>query len=152
MKIVLVVLLLLSSFSVKPNISFDHPVKENQMIATNFGIRFHPLLKVERLHDGIDYKLPEGTKVYASSAGVVKSSGINGDFGNTIIIDHGNGFETSYSHLSNSATNIKPGLEVNQGDLIGLSGISGLAEEPLLHFSIILDGEAVNPIDYLEQE
>lgn len=150
MKIVLVVLLL-SSFSVKPNTSFDHPVKENQMIATNFGIRFHPVLQIERMHDGIDYKLPEGTNVYASSAGVVKFSGMDRDFGNTIIIDHGNGFKTSYSHLSNSATNIKAGMEVNQGDLIGLSGTSGLTKEPVLHFSIFLNDEPVNPIDYLER-
>lgn len=94
-------------------------------------------------HQGIDIGVPEGTPVGAAGAGTVTQAGWNGGYGNSITIDHGNGLETLYGHLSEVLVNV--GDLVSQLQTIGLSGNTGNSTGPHLHFSVIKDGEQVDP-------
>ncbi len=96
-----------------------------------------------RPHLGVDYAAPEGTPVQAVAAGVVTSAGLSGDSGKTVRIRHSKGYETVYSHLSR--IKVKTGARVNQGDLIGLVGATGLATGPHLDFRVLQNGKAINP-------
>lgn len=114
----------------------------------SFGMRFHPILKIRRMHDGIDIVANIGTPVYAPGGGIVESVGNMGGYGKTIIIDHGFGYKTSYGHLSNYK--IKKGQRVKRGDLIALSGKSGkLATGPHLHYEIHHNGISLNPRNFI---
>lgn len=94
-------------------------------------------------HQGIDIGVPEGTPVGAAGAGTVTQAGWYGGYGNAVIIDHGNGLETLYGHLSEVLVNV--GDLVSQLQLIGLSGNTGNSTGAHLHFSVIKDGEQVDP-------
>lgn len=96
-----------------------------------------------KYHQGIDIGVPEGTPVGAAGAGTVVQAGWNGGYGNSITIDHGNGLETLYGHLSEVLVNV--GDLVAQLQTIGLSGNTGNSTGPHLHFSVIKDGEQVDP-------
>jgi murein DD-endopeptidase MepM/ murein hydrolase activator NlpD len=113
-----------------------------------FGMRFHPILKIRRMHHGVDIISNTGTPVYAPGEGVVKSIGNKGGYGKTIVIDHGFGYETLYSHLSKYI--IKKGQRVKRGDLIALSGRSGkLATGPHLHYEVKHNGISLNPRNFI---
>ena len=116
-----------------------------------FGMRFHPILHILRLHAGIDFGAPIGSPVRASADGKIEIAGPMSGFGNHIRIQHA-GFETSYSHLSEIPDSIKPGVEVKQGDIIALSGNTGLSTGPHLHFEFYLNREAVDPLPHLGTE
>ncbi len=150
----LLALFILSSFSVftTKEIIFHHPVEENETITSGFGMRTHPILQTKRLHNGLDYGVNIGTKVYASALGKVTFAGDLGRYGNTIIIDHGNGLETVYCNLSSFEDQIKEGINVTQDMIIGFSGASGAVNSPHLHFQIVKDGEAVDPVEYLSKD
>ncbi len=92
--------------------------------------------------------VPMGTRVKAAAGGTVEFAGTNGDYGNCIIIDHGNGMKTLYAHLSDLG--VKKGDNVSGNTEIALSGNTGLSTGPHLHFEVIKDGEKVNPEDYLK--
>ncbi|AFA50225.1 phage tail tape measure protein [Acetobacterium woodii] len=96
-----------------------------------------------KYHQGIDIGVPEGTPVGSAGAGTVIQAGWNGGYGNSITIDHGNGLETLYGHLSEVLVNV--GDLVAQLQTIGLSGNTGNSTGPHLHFSVIKDGEQVDP-------
>ncbi len=112
-----------------------------------FGMRRHPLLGDMRLHAGIDYRGPIGDPVVAASPGRVKTVGVDGAYGNRIVVDHGAGFETSYSHLSRFGVAL--GACVAAGTPIGSMGTTGLSAEPHLHFEVIKDGRTVDPSTFL---
>lgn len=116
-------------------------------LISGFGHRMHPILKVRKLHTGLDFRAPMGTPIYATADGVVKHSGggSNG-YGIHIDIDHGYGYETKYAHLSKSL--VVEGQRVKRGDLIAHSGNSGLSKGPHLHYEIKKDGEKIDPVDY----
>jgi murein DD-endopeptidase MepM/ murein hydrolase activator NlpD len=102
----------------------------------------------ETNHYGIDIAGNQGEAVYASDAGVIVYAGWNDwGYGNMIIIDHGNGFQTLYAHLS--ALNVVCGQSVGQGDVIGAIGTTGRSSGPHLHFEIISSSAKVNPWNYL---
>ncbi|MBQ7343142.1 MAG: M23 family metallopeptidase [Clostridia bacterium] len=108
-----------------------------------------------RVHTGIDISCDEGASVYASEAGVV--SGIYSDpmLGYTVEITHKGDIKTRYSNLSSDALELKVGDEVSLGDKIGVVGdtsLSELAEEPHLHFEVLLKDVKVNPMDYINEE
>ena len=127
------------------------PIKGAPVTAL-FGMRFHPILHILRLHAGIDFGAPVGSQVRAAADGKVEIAGPVSGFGNHIRIQHA-GFETSYSHLSEIPESIKPGVEVKKGDVIALSGDTGLSTgTPHLHFEFYLNGEAVDPLPYLGAE
>ena len=120
-------------------------------ITSLFGLRFHPILHILRLHAGIDFGAPVGSLVRAAADGKVEIAGPVSGFGNHVRIQHA-GFETSYSHLSEIPASIHPGVEVKQGDIIALSGNTGLSTGPHLHFEFYLNREAVDPLPHLGSE
>jgi len=103
----------------------------------------------ERWHTGIDLDWGSGTTIYASASGRVVSvaRGWGGGYGNHIVIDHGDGFQTLYGHLSSFATS--SGQWVNQGQVIGIMGSTGWSTGVHLHFEIRKNGTPVNPLNYL---
>jgi murein DD-endopeptidase MepM/ murein hydrolase activator NlpD len=122
------------------------PPSERQ-VAEGFGRRFHPLLGAVQLHTGVDYPGPVGDPVAAAANGRVVTAKYVGEFGNHVVIDHGGGLQTSYSHLSRLA--VRPGDCVKAGDPIGQVGSTGLSVMPHLHFEVVLDGSPVDPAPLL---
>lgn len=118
-------------------------------IISGFGMRQHPIFKMYRLHEGIDFNANIGDPVYATGNGVIEFKGWQGGYGNFILIDHGDEIQSAYAHLSRFADNIRKGSKVNRGDLIGYTGNSGLSSGPHLHYEIREKGVAVNPLDYM---
>jgi murein DD-endopeptidase MepM/ murein hydrolase activator NlpD len=106
--------------------------------------RIHPILKYARPHLGIDYAAPKGTPVSSVGYGTVVRACYSGGFGNLIVIKHSNGYETYYGHLSKYAKGVKRGTKVNQGQIIGYVGMTGLATGPHLDFRIKLNGKFSN--------
>lgn len=120
---------------------------EGYYTINGFGMRVHPVLGVYRMHEGVDIINDVGTAVYATGDGVVRFSGrTQGGYGTVVDIVHGYGYSTLYSHLSR--VNVKPGQRVRRGELIGLSGRSGLVSGPHLHYEVRLNGRKQNPVDY----
>lgn len=111
-------------------------------ITSNYGQRWG------RLHAGIDYGVATGTSVMASCGGKVISAGWNGGYGNCILIQHSDGSRTRYAHLSKILVTV--GQKVKQGEKIALSGNTGNSTGPHLHFEIIVNGSAKNPLNYLK--
>lgn len=120
-------------------------------VTSLFGMRLHPILHILRLHAGIDFGAPIGSQVRAAADGKVEIAGPVSGFGNHVRIQH-KGFETSYSHLSEIPASIKPGAEVAQGEIIALSGNTGLSTGPHLHFEFYLNGAAVDPMPHMGTE
>lgn len=117
-------------------------------IGDRFGMRKHPILKVKRMHTGIDIVVNTGNKVYAAGKGKVIRASYNGGYGKTIEIDHGFGYTTLYAHLSK--IDVKKGQTVNRGELIGLSGETGrLATGPHLHYEVKHNGVHLNPKNFI---
>jgi len=106
--------------------------------------RFHPILKTYRPHLGIDYGAPTGTPVSSLGEGVIEYAGWKGGYGKYMQVRHHQGFETCYGHLSAFAKGIKKGVKVNQGQVIGYVGATGMATGPHLDFRVIQNGRFVN--------
>jgi murein DD-endopeptidase MepM/ murein hydrolase activator NlpD len=115
-----------------------------------FGARVNPATKKEQVHTGVDLPAPIGTAVYATADGVIAKTSNSGHRGNFILITHENKLSSSYSHLEKIS--VKEGEKVHQGQLIGLVGSSGLSTGPHLHFEILKDGKAVDPVPYLNMQ
>ena len=121
--------------------------KDLKRLASGFGRRIDPFLKVKRMHYGLDFSIKVGTPIYATADGkavVVKTS--FGGFGKHIYLDHGNGYRTVYAHLDKF--NIKRGQKVKRGELIAYSGNSGRSTAPHLHYEVHKNGKKVNPINF----
>ena len=128
------------------NIPSIQPVinKQLTLLTASYGMRIHPFYKTLQSHQGVDYTIPEGSRVFATADGVVRDAAQrNSTQGQTVVIDHGNGYETSYSHLSK--INVRKGQTVRRGDIIALSGDTGLSLAPHLHYEVRLDGMRVDP-------
>ncbi|HAF96358.1 MAG TPA: hypothetical protein DER10_08630 [Elusimicrobia bacterium] len=106
--------------------------------------RFHPILRIYRPHNGIDYAAPSGTPVSSVADGTVVYKGWKGGYGNFIELRHGGGYVTGYGHLRAYAKGIKTGTRVSQGQVIGYVGKTGLATGPHLDFSIKSNGRYAN--------
>ena len=128
------------------------PVINQQLtlLTASYGMRIHPFYRTLQSHQGVDYTVPEGSRVFAPADGRVKEIATRSTAGRTIVIDHGNGYETSYSHLL--AVNVRRGQEVRRGDIIGLSGNTGLSIAPHLHYEVRHNGMRVDPIHYFFME
>ena len=107
--------------------------------------RFHPILKEWRAHRGIDYAAPTGTPVKATASGIVAFSGSQKGYGNLVVLKHNGKFETAYGHLSRFASGLGKGKRVNQGDVIGYVGSTGMATGPHLHYELRIDGLQRDP-------
>jgi murein DD-endopeptidase MepM/ murein hydrolase activator NlpD len=111
----------------------------------------HPVLGTARMHNGQDFEVPYGTEVYATGDGKVIESGWNsGGFGNCIVIDHGYGFQTVYGHLSD--IKVVKGKIVKRGELIGISGSTGLSSGPHLHYQVEQFGKHENPVNFFNDD
>ncbi len=121
---------------------------DKTQISSGFGIRMHPILKIQKMHEGLDFTSPIGTEVHTTGDGIVTFAdySTNG-FGIHIIIDHGFGYETLYGHLEE--LKVRLGQHVKRGDLIGLTGNTGLSAGPHLHYEVHKGGIPVDPASYL---
>ncbi|WP_018249423.1 M23 family metallopeptidase [Orenia marismortui] len=115
-------------------------------ITSPFGVRYHPVLKEKRFHDGIDIAIWYNHKIIATGKGKVIFSGTKGGYGRTVVIDHGYGYRTLYAH--NNRLLVRVGQWVNRGDVIALSGNSGRSTGPHTHYEIRYKGKAVDPMKY----
>ena len=111
------------------------------------SMRMHPILHIDRPHEGIDVVAPAGTPIEAPAAGVVVSAGWENGFGNSVVIDHGFGLVTRYAHASRLL--VSAGQRVKRGDRIALVGSTGLATGPHLHYEVHVNGKAVDPLHYV---
>ena len=123
----------------------------NGRIISNFGMRRHPVLKVRKMHEGVDFLLQRGTPVMATAEGTVKRAEQDPSYGKVIEIQHPKSeYMTRYAHLSKIPDDIYRGASVQRGDTIGHSGNSGLSTGPHLHYEVHeLDGEALDPMRFL---
>jgi murein DD-endopeptidase MepM/ murein hydrolase activator NlpD len=128
------------------------PVSNNDLkrTASGWGMRIHPIYKILRFHYGMDFTASIGTDVFATGIGVVKSASRETGYGNTVVIDHGYGYETYYAHLSR--INVQVGQKVNRGDIIGYVGSTGTSTAPHLHYEVSKNGQKVNPQNYYFQD
>ena len=106
----------------------------------------HPILGVMKFHAGEDIGAPSGTPILAADSGTVILAGVNGGYGNCVMISHGNGRVTLYGHMSSIA--VSNGASVTQGDVIGYVGSTGLSTGPHLHFEVRVDGATTDPKSY----
>ena len=107
--------------------------------------RWHPILNLIRGHMGTDYAAPIGTPVHAAGEGRVSFAGVRGGYGNAVILTHMNNVSTLYGHMSRFARNIRIGSLVQQGDVIGYVGMTGLATGPHLHYEYLKNGVHMDP-------
>ncbi len=129
------------------------PVDNRQLtlLTASFGERVHPFFKTMSQHNGVDYSVPVGTAVFATADGTVRSLQTRGQTsGLSLVIDHGNGYETVYSHLDKVVA--QPGRKVSRGDIIAFSGNSGLSFAPHLHYEVRYRGTPVDPVNYFFME
>lgn len=124
--------------------SFAWPVPSSSYITSYFGMR--TFWGVTRPHQGIDIAAGMGSNVVSARAGTITYAGWLGDYGNLIIVDHGDGFSTRYAHLS--GYNCYYGQSVSKGQAIGFIGSTGRSSGPHLHFEILINGIPVNPLSY----
>jgi len=115
-------------------------------IGSGFGMRFHPILNRYRMHEGIDFIAPKGTPIFASADGVIKSARHSDSFGQVVEIDHGYGLVTLYAHMSK--IKVRRGQKVVRGEVIGLTGNTGLSAGPHLHYEVHLHNKEVDPVSY----
>ena len=121
--------------------------KDLRRVASGYGMRIDPFLKVRRMHYGLDFSVKKGTPIYATADGevvIIKSS--FGGLGKHIYLDHGNGYRTVYAHLNKF--NVKKGQKVKRGELIAYSGNTGRSTSPHLHYEVHKNGEKLNPINF----
>jgi murein DD-endopeptidase MepM/ murein hydrolase activator NlpD len=116
-------------------------------MSSGFGMRFHPILRRQRMHNGVDFAAPAGTSIRSAADGVVVSAAYGGGYGNRIIIFHGDGVMTVYAHCRSMA--VREGQRVRRGQVIGTVGSTGMSTGPHLHFEVRVNGRAVNPMGRL---
>ena len=125
--------------------------KQLTLLTAGYGTILNPFYRALESHQGVDYTLAEGSSVFATADGVVKEiSDKNSTSGKTVVIDHGNGYRTSYGHLLSIL--VRRGQKVHRGDLIALSGNSGLSLAPHLHYEVRYNDIRVDPIHYFFME
>lgn len=115
-------------------------------MTSSFGMRRHPILGFNRMHQGIDFGAGVGTPVVAAGDGVVVEARRWGGYGNWLRIRHANGWETGYAHLSRYGKGVRPGTRVRQGQVVAFVGSTGASTGPHLHYEIWKGGRRVNPV------
>ncbi|QJB56057.1 peptidoglycan DD-metalloendopeptidase family protein [Pseudodesulfovibrio sp. zrk46] len=115
------------------------------VLSSLFGKRKHPVLGYTRMHRGVDFSARYGTPILAAGDGIVEWAAWRGSFGRYVKLRHGNGFQTAYAHMSRIAKGMRPGVKVQQGDIIGYVGTSGVSTGPHLHYEVLRNGRQINP-------
>jgi murein DD-endopeptidase MepM/ murein hydrolase activator NlpD len=114
-----------------------------------YGLRFHPIQHVLKLHAGQDLPAAQGTPIYAVHDGKVIFSGRSGGYGNYVQIDHGGGVDTGYGHMNTIAIGINDGTDVRAGQVIGYVGTTGGSTGNHLHFEVRVNGKTTDPVPYM---
>jgi hypothetical protein len=130
------------------NIPAIQPIenKDLKYNSASVGVKIHPFYRIAKIHTGIDYTVPTGTRVFATANGVVEDIIVDdASKGNAIFIDHGNGYKTVYAHLDKIL--VAKGAVVKRGKTIALSGDTGLSIFPHLHYEVWKNGKFINPIN-----
>lgn len=125
------------------------PIANKQLIAlaSGFGLRIHPVYKVKKMHNGIDFAASIGTPIYATADGTIAKAEVRfSGYGKMVEIDHGFGYRTRYAHMHDFA--VKRGQQVKRGDLIGYVGNTGLSTAPHLHYEVFINDQRVDPVHY----
>jgi murein DD-endopeptidase MepM/ murein hydrolase activator NlpD len=117
---------------------------EGGTVSSNYGSRVGPIEGGYDWHPGVDIAVDFGTPVYASAMGTVEIAGWNGGYGRYVKINHGNGYESAYGHMSGIV--VAPGQEVRKGEIIGFVGSSGYSTGPHVHFEVLVDGQTIDPM------
>lgn len=130
------------------NIPAIQPVlnKDLTRVASGYGVRIDPVYHIPKFHAGMDFTAPTGTEVYATGNGKVSFVGWRQGYGNTVIVDHGFGYETLYAHLFQAL--VHQGQTVKRSDIIALVGNSGKSTGPHLHYEVHLQGHPIDPRNY----
>lgn len=128
---------------------FIMPIKAKFRWTSPYGSRIDPIANVKSFHTGTDMACPTGTPIYATMSGTISTTGVNRVYGNYVIIDHGNGYQTLYAHMSKIIA--KKGQWVSQGTKIGLVGSTGYSTGPHLHFTVYKNGKLVDPMSVLNR-
>ena len=121
---------------------------ESATFTSGFGVRSDPFGRGAAMHAGVDIPGPIGTPIYATADGIVGRAERAGAYGNLVELDHGKGIQTRYGHLS--AILVQPGARVTRGQLIARMGSTGRSTGSHLHYEVRLDGNAVNPMPFLQ--
>jgi murein DD-endopeptidase MepM/ murein hydrolase activator NlpD len=125
-----------------------YPIISVPKVSSNYGTRIDPFTGKKAFHTGIDLVVPENTEVFSCGSGKVIEAAYNRINGNYIIIDHKNKYQSYYGHLS--SVFVKHGDKVIKGQIIGLSGNTGLSTGPHIHFQISFDGKSINPLTIIK--
>jgi murein DD-endopeptidase MepM/ murein hydrolase activator NlpD len=121
------------------------PLEFSRITSGFSSARYHPVLREMRAHRGIDYGAPTGTRVRVTGDGIIEFAGAQGGYGNVVTVRHPGGKTTVYGHLSKFAPGMKQGARVQQADIIGFVGATGLATGPHLHYEFRVNGVHLNP-------
>ena len=121
------------------------PIADGEM-RSGFGMRYHPIMRYSKMHTGVDWANRIGTPILAAGNGTVLEAGWSSGYGKHTVIQHANGYVTTYSHQSNFAKGVVPGAKVRQGQVIGYLGSTGLSTGPHLHYEVKVNGNFVNPM------
>ena len=113
-------------------------------LSSSFGMRKHPILGFNKLHQGTDFAAPNGTPIMASGNGVVVMAQKYKGYGNYILLKHNSTFKTAYAHLSKYGRGVRKGVRVIQGQIIGYVGSTGMSTGPHLHYEVIKNGKKIN--------
>lgn len=127
---------------------FTHPLKAKYRITSRFGYRLDPITGVASTHKGLDMACPTGTPIYACRSGRVLKSAFSPLYGNYIVIEHVDGYQTLYAHMSKSLA--KKGDKVSQGTKIGLVGNTGYSTGPHLHLTVYKNSKPVDPLTVIK--
>jgi murein DD-endopeptidase MepM/ murein hydrolase activator NlpD len=130
---------------------FTWPVPSSQRVTSQFGYRSDPFTGKTKGHGGTDIAAPQGTTIVAASGGIVVVAEYLRGYGNTVIIEHGDGIRTLYGHIRNGGTDVKAGDTVKKGQKIAEVGSTGRSTGPHLHFEVHKNGVRVDPMKYLRK-
>ena len=125
------------------------PTPSSYRVTSPFGYRIHPIFHTRKLHTGVDIGAPSGSAIVAAGDGSVIYAAYRGGYGNTVMIDHGDGVVTLYAHQRSGGIGVSVGQHVDKGDHIGAVGSTGFSTGPHLHFEVRVNGSPTNPMAYL---
>ena len=128
-----------------------NPDPTKYRLTSPFGYRSDPISGVSTFHAGIDFAMDQGNPIYATGDGTVKTVSYElGGYGNSVVIDHGFGYETRYAHMH--IIYVVEGMKVKRGECLGTSGKTGKVTGPHLHYEVFYRGDHVNPMDYVDMD